>query len=129
MNLLIIPAQLEGYRSLKDRTLKLSFETGEPKPEDMARIQQSLMTAGYLAFSPEPFSKQQIDDLTRLEAEYDDPTKSPSKRLRNYFFVWFKKLTEVNGTAEGFDDFEAFYRHYMEKFMRHVADKINALDE
>jgi hypothetical protein len=31
-----LPAQLEGYRSLKDRTLKLSFETNELTPEQMA---------------------------------------------------------------------------------------------
>ena len=29
----LIPAVLESYRSLKDRTLKLSFETSEPTPE------------------------------------------------------------------------------------------------
>ena len=44
MKVFTIAAQLEGYRSLKDRTLKLTFETNELSPDDMGNIQGHTIT-------------------------------------------------------------------------------------
>ena len=41
-----LPSILDGYRSLKDRTLKLTFETSELTPEQMANIHYGLNKAG-----------------------------------------------------------------------------------
>jgi len=119
--MLIIPAQLESYRSLKDRTLKLVFETVEPNPEQMAGIQKNIMDAGFLAFASEPFSDSQKKFLTEMEVDYDDPGKTPSKRLRGVLYrVWEKH-------PDGYELFEDFYRAQMERIINHFKNKIDGL--
>lgn len=77
-----LPAQLESYRSLKDRTLKLSFETSEINPEQMANIHYSLNKVGWLAFAPDPFTTQELLEIDALKVEFDDTGKTPGQRLR-----------------------------------------------
>ena len=57
--LFIIPGQLVTFQSLKDRTLKLIFETGEPTPEQMAGVMYSLQKAGFIAFNPDAFKEKE----------------------------------------------------------------------
>lgn len=121
--LLVIPAQLEGYRSLKDRSVKLSFETGEPSPEQMASIQSALMKAGYLAFQSDPFTDEQRDALKDIKVDYEDTEKTPSKRLRAVLFVMWKQ------NDQGYEIFNDFYIHYMEKFINHIKAKLDPIDE
>jgi hypothetical protein len=117
--MLIIPGQLESYRSLKDRTLKLSFETSEPTPTQMAEVQQSLMTTGYLAFSTDNFTSDQIDSLKEIKVDYDDPTRTPSKRLRAVLYLLHKQ------NPEGFDTAQRYYDHYLEKIIAHYKSKFD----
>jgi hypothetical protein len=117
--MLVIPGQLESYRSLKDRTVKLSFETSEPSPEQMAAIQAALMKAGYIAFNDNAFTTDQIDSLKDIKCDYDDNTKTPSKRLRAVLYLLHQK------NAEGFDTFQRYYDHHMEKIIAHFKGKID----
>jgi len=119
--MLIIPAQLESYRSLKDRTVKLSFETGEPTPDQMAAIQASLMKAGFIAFQDDAFTNEQKDALKDVKVDFDDKEKTPSKRLRAVLFVWWKQ------EDEGYEVFNDFYIYYMEKFINHVKNKLDPI--
>jgi hypothetical protein len=52
--MIIIPAQLESFRTLKDRTLKVSFETNELTPNEVAELSSNIQQFGYLAFKVEP---------------------------------------------------------------------------
>jgi hypothetical protein len=113
-----LPAQLEGYRSLKDRTLKLSFETNELTPEQMADIHYSLNKVGYLAFAPDPFTTKEISDLDSLKVEYDDTGKPPSQRLRGVLY----RLWEF--APEGYKAFNDFYNSKMEGFITHLKSKL-----
>lgn len=117
-NILIIPAILDSYRSLKDRTLKVSFETSEPSPEQMAGIQQSIQKAGYLAFKSDPFVSDEIEAIEGLRAEFNDTGKTPSQRLRGVIF----RNYEAN--AEGYTTFEDYYRVKMEKIINHLKSKL-----
>jgi hypothetical protein len=117
--MLIIAAQLESYRSLKDRTIKLTFETGEPTPDQMAQIQEYLMKAGFVAFSIDAFTSDQKDLIKDLKCDYDDPTKTPAKRLRAVFYILYQKDTE------GFDTFQKYYDHKMEKVIGHYKGMID----
>ena len=119
--MLIIPAQLESYRSLKDRTIKLTFETGEPTPEQMANIQAALMKAGYIAFNADPFTNEQRDALKDVKVDFDDEGKSPSKRLRAVLFVLWKQ------EDAGYEIFNDFYIHWMEKFINHIKNKLDPI--
>jgi len=116
--MLIIPGILESYRSLKDRTLKLVFETNEPNPDQMADIQKSIMNAGFLAFNVDPFSSSQEKFLTEMEVDYDDPKKTPSKRLRG---VLYRNYEQDN---KGYKTFEDYYRSQMEVLIVHFKGKL-----
>lgn len=113
-----LAAQLEGYRSLKDRTLKLTFETNELSPDDMANIAGALMTVGYLAYSPDPFTSDELKELDSLKVEFNDGEKSPSQRLRAVMF----RMYEQN--PERYDVFNDFYNAKMEKLINHFKSKL-----
>jgi hypothetical protein len=114
-----LPAGLEGYRSLKDGTLKLSFETGELSPEQMANVHYSLNKVGYLAFSPDPFATHELEEIDKLKVEYNDTGKSPSQRLKAVLYLLWKQ------TPEGFTSSEVHYLHHMEKIIEHFKGKLD----
>lgn len=114
-----LPAQLDGYRSLKDRTLKITFETGEMTPEQMANVHYSLNKVGYLAFSPDPFASHELAEIDSLKVEYDDTGKTPSKRLQAVFY----RMWERN--PEGYGVFNDFYNAQMEKLIVHFKKKLD----
>lgn len=110
-----IPAGLDGYRSLKDRTLKLTFETGEMSPEQMANIHYSLNKVGYLAFSP---ASHELEEIDKLKVEYDDTGKTPSKRLQAVFYRMWEQ------SPEGYKVFNDYYNSQMEKLIIHFKKKL-----
>ena len=113
-----IPAGLEGYRSLKDRTLKLTFETGEMSPEQMANVHYSLNKVGYLAFSPDPFATHELEEIDKLKIEFDDTGKPPSQRLRAVLYRVYEQ------SPEGHSTFNDFYNASMEKLINHFKNKL-----
>ena len=113
-----LPAQLEGYRSMKDRTLKLSFETNELTPEQMANIHYSLNKFGFLAFSPDALATQELTEIDNLKVEYSDTGKPPSQRLRAVLYRLWEQ------TPEGYKTFNDFYNSKMEVLITHFKDKL-----
>jgi hypothetical protein len=116
--MIVIPAIFEGYRSLKDRTLKLTFETGEPTPQQVAGLTTSLQKPIYLAIKENPFKEDEIEALKALKADLEEGGKTDSQRLRGALYVWWTK------DNQGYEDFEMFKKHYMNKFIEHVKTKI-----
>ena len=116
--MLILPGFFESYRSLKDRTLKLTIGTQELTPQQMADIQSALMKTGYLAFSTEQFSSSQEKYLTELEVDYDDKAKTPSKRLRSVLYIAFEQ------DKKGYKTFNDFYNSQMELLINHFKSKL-----
>ena len=118
---LIIPAILSTFSSLKDRTLKIVFESSEPTPEQMACIQNHSQKAGFLAFSGDNFTQKEIDNLANLKADFEDTGKTRSQRLRNKIFVYWQL------DPKGYDNFDDFYNVWMEKFSLHIQKKIDEI--
>ena len=116
--MLLLPAFLESYRSLKDRTLKLVYETSELSPEQIKDLHSSLAKSGFLAFNTEPFNDKNLIDLRELEVDYDDPKKTPSKRLRGVLYRNWEQ------TPEGYKTFEDYYRSKMELVIEHYKGKL-----
>lgn len=117
--MLIIGAQLESYRSLKDKTLKLSFETQEPSPEQLTKIAKVSQKFGYLAFKEDNFKTDEIEVLNSLKSEYDDKGKSKSQRLRA---VLYKNFEQDNLGYTVFDD---YYNRKMEELITHFKNKLD----
>lgn len=117
--LLLIPAILEGYRSLKDRTLKITFETSEPTPDQIKQIHLSMQKYGFLAFSSNESDnelKKAMDSLPKIEF---DGEKSKSQRFRA---VLFRNWEQNKNGYEVFDD---YYNFHYEKIINHYKDKLD----
>lgn len=117
--MIILPAQLESYRSLKDRSVKVMFETAELSPSQAGDIQANILKAGFLAFNADPFTEKQKELLSAMEAEYTDTNKTPSQRLRGVLWHLFNKV------PEGYKTFPAYYENKMEELINHFKSKLD----
>jgi hypothetical protein len=117
--MIIIPAQLESYRSLKDKTLKIVFESNELTPEQTMGVAGSLQQFGYLAFKNEPFKNNEKEVIDALKADYEDKGKTPSSRLRNVLYVSYEQ------NNEGYKTFVDFYAAKMETIINHYKSKLD----
>jgi hypothetical protein len=116
--MIIVGATLESYRSLKDRTIKLIFDTNEPTPEQFLGIAQSTQQFGYLAFKTSPLKEAEKKALEEADDLEEDPKKTPSKRLRATLYVAF---TNDN---KGYQNFDSYYRGRMEEFITTVKNEL-----
>ncbi len=116
--MLLIGAILEGYRSLKDKTLKITLETQEPTPNQVADIQTYIGRFGYLAFKEDQFKSDEIEILEGLESQYDDTSKTPSQRLRSVLYVNWQH------DAKGYNDFNLYYSYMMEQMIKRWKNQL-----
>lgn len=102
-----------GIRALKDGSLGVSFGTPELSPEEKAefmRLQGVNLIAEFLPLDEKDAPKYIIDK----EIEQ----KTPGNRLRNTLYV----LWQQEGGKEEFDD---FYKKYMEKFINAIKERLD----
>ena len=116
--MLILPAILQSFRSRVDKTYTINFETNELTPEQVGELANNTQSFGFLAFSKDAFKSEQISLISEIKAEYDDKSKTPSKRLRDVLFVAWKQ------SSEGYATFEDYYKSKLEKFINHVKSKL-----
>lgn len=117
--MIILPAQLDGLRTLKDKTLKVTFETNELNPQELLGIMENVNQFGYLAFKKEPFKEDERAMIEDLKTDYDDSSKSSSQRLRAVLYLLWKR------DNEGFDSSIKHYEHHMEKLLNHFKAKLD----
>lgn len=117
--MLIIPSILSTFTSLKDKTLKLVFETNEVTPEQMTNIAKNLQQFGYLAFKKESFKQADTDALESLDTTYQSKGKSNSQRLRKALYVSFEQ------NNMGYDTFKEYYDYAMNIIIKRVTDKLD----
>lgn len=113
-----IAAGLVRYGSMTDGGTKLTFETGELSPEQVANVHYSLNKVGFLAFSPDPFATHEMEEIDRLKVEFNDTTKSQSQRIRSILYVLWKQ------SNEGYSVFHDYYNAKTEKYIDHLKSKI-----
>ena len=116
--MITLPAILESFRSLKDKTYKVIFETSELTPEQLTGIGMSLGSFGYVAFKETSFGEKDKDFLQSLKVDYDDTGKTKGQRLRAVLYRWW----EVE--PQSYDVFDDFYNHHMEKLIIHFKKKL-----
>lgn len=116
--MIILQCTLDSFRSLKDKSLKITFETQELTPDQMAEIAKNSQNFGYLVFNGTMLSDEQLSEIENAKTDLYDNTKTPSKRLRNVLYVAWEQENK------GFDKFEDYYLHQMEKIITHFKDKL-----
>jgi len=117
--MIILPAILESFRSLKDKSFKIVFETGELTPEQMVGLNSGLGDAGYLAFKEDPFKQSEKDMIDSLESDFEDKKKSQGQRLRGVLYRLWEQ------TPENYDDFGKYYEYKTEKIISHFKSKLD----
>lgn len=116
--MIVISATLDSFRSLKDKTLRLTFETQEPTAEQIKEIALNIQKFGYLVFSGNQLTPEQLDEIERTKNDLYDSTKTPSKRLRNVLYVWWQQ------NNKGYEKFDDYYLYHMERIINNVKDKL-----
>ncbi len=116
--MIIIPSILESFASLKDKTIKVVFHTNELTPEQLTGIAFNIQKFGYLAFKEDTFKQTEKDVINKLESEYQDTGKSKAQRLRAVLYRYFEQ------DPKGYEVFDDFYNHYMEKLINHYKNKL-----
>jgi hypothetical protein len=117
--MLIIPAILESHRSLKDKSLKLTFETQEPTPEQLVAIAMNTQKFGFLAFKDNPFKEKEKEMLSTIKSDFEDTGKSKAQRLRG---VLYRNWEQQSDDYKVFDD---YYNHHMEVMITHWKNKLD----
>jgi len=113
-----LPAGLDSFRSLKDKGLKITFETGELSPEQVANIQYAFQKVGFLAFSPDPFASHELEEMDKMKIDFDDMGKSCAQRMRGVLY----RNWEVE--SEGYEIFNDFYNAKYEIMINHWKKKL-----
>lgn len=119
MNGILIAAQIERIATRKDRTVAITVGTQELTPDkagQLFKIQDRVVVL-YIS-EKETIPQAEIDKVDALNPEFGQKTQS--QRMRNVLY----KLFEQN--AEGFKDFDSFYKHSTEKIIEHLKNKIDA---
>ena len=117
----IIPVILDNYRTLKDKTVKVTFETNELTPEQAQYLHSSLQQFGYLAFKIAQFEKEDLSFLDNLTADKESLEaigKTKSQQLRAVLY----RLWEQD--RQGYEDFNLFYEFQMNRIVKHFKDKL-----
>ena len=84
----------------------------------MTGLAQNLQSFGYLAFKRDDFRTEQLAIIDDLKADYEDKSKTPSKRLKDVLFIAWKQ------NDNGYDVFENYYKAKMEMFINHIKSKL-----
>jgi hypothetical protein len=108
-------ATLTGISSKVDGGLSLRFVTKELTPDEKLTALEFQNQYGWVLFRENEFTEE---DTPKADAE-DIFGESPSRRLRNVLFVWWKQLPDPKA------DFDVFYKHQMEKLISHFKDKLD----
>lgn len=115
--MIIIPSILESISTLKDGTIKLTFETQELRASDVGILFSYRKGIGFLAFKPETFDEDQVKLIEGLKVENFEDNKSPSKRMRNTFY----RLWEIDN--HGYKDFNLYYQYRMEQLIKMLKNE------
>lgn len=116
--MIILPAQIEGLASRKDKTIRVTFGTQELSPNDAAQVFQLNQRFCYIAIKEEPFQQDELDNIDSIKTDLET-NKTPSQRLRGILYVSYQQ------DSEGFKDFMTYYVSKMDKLCEHFKSKLD----
>ena len=119
--MIVLHAQVGGVQSLKDKTIKLTFETQELKPNEAGILYSMQNEAVSLGISRNALTDEELNLLSneRLPIEAIPNKKSPSKRLRDVLYVL--------GQQKGEEDSEEHYQRMMNQIIQFYKSKLEGV--
>lgn len=116
-----IPAQITKLETQSDGGIRVVLDTQElTDPEELKQLFMLRKSMGWFSFKSNQITAAEIPDEDTIEVVGE--TKSPSERLRNALFVYWKNVRGGKG------DFNAYYREMMEKYISNVKEKLPPRD-
>lgn len=116
MSKLVLPAIINPPSIRKDGSISLKFDSRELSAEEYMIVMGFRNTEGWLAFCP---NDDGIPELPKGRADVE--IKTPSERLKDVLFVWYKQSTE---RGEFVGTFETFRVEKMERIIDGVKSKL-----
>lgn len=110
MSQITLPASFDNISLRKDGSCLLKFETRELTSEELMTVLGFRNTTGWLLYSQNP-------DMTAPDNPAQLDTKSPSERLRDVLYVFYKQQNPVVS-------FETFYSEKMESIINQIKNKL-----
>jgi len=107
-------ASIEEIKRNKDKTLRLKVDTQELDPDESSKIFELQDAQIWIALAEVPLKAEQITIPESVD-EFD--RKTPSQRLRDRQFVYFKEK-KIAG------DFETWRRGQLEKIGQSYLEKL-----
>lgn len=107
------PAQIESVKTLADGTVKLSVETQELTPENMAQLFGLARKLGWFVFKE---TEVKDEDIPTESIEFKD-TKTLDERLNAVLFAYHMQKTNDSKTFHNFkrDLYETLIQRYKDK--------------
>lgn len=116
--MILLPAQIEGISSRKDKTVKIILGTQELTPVEAAQLFQLNQKFCYTAIKEESFQADEVDAIENLKTDLETE-KTPSQRLRAILYVNYQQKND------GYKDFATYYQAKMEKICEHFKSKLD----
>lgn len=113
--MITLPVQLNPISRRKDKSVKLSLETRELNHGEILTLMSLEGQEMWMCLAP---NAEQLE-IPKERAEVDE--KSPSERLRNVLFVYYKQETEAGRYVGLFDTFK---REKYEKLIEFIKGKL-----
>jgi len=120
--ILQVPSAISKFQTMVDGGCKLSVETRELNPEDMATLAKLTNKEGWLIFKE---NKIAITEIPEEEAPEFEGQKTQGQRERDVAFVWFTHKDNKNGGSA--DQFNQWWTNYKEKKINYFKNKIDEL--
>lgn len=108
-------AQIDSAKANNDRTLSLKIDTQELSAEETAHLFNLFQKQIWIALAETTITEQ---DLNIPETVDEMEKKSPSQRLRDRMFVYWKE-NKVS------DNFDTWYKTALEKIGEKYLEKVN----
>jgi hypothetical protein len=114
-----VPATLEKVMSLRNRAVRLTFESQENLTDlQLATYMAAVEHYGWLNFHEEtPMDDSMVLNLPDIPTREEDGGKSPAQRMRAVLFRWWEQLGKQG-------DFETFYRTKTDKIIDSIKEKL-----
>lgn len=111
-----IPAILDGVTPRRDGSLTLRFVTKEVNKDDMVVAMEYYQSFGHLLFKENDVDLSEIPEGNAIL----DGGKSPSKRLKDRMFVYYK-----NANIGDLTNFNKWYENNLEKIGNTYLDRLD----
>lgn len=113
-----VPSTVSKIVTMGDHCLRLQIDTQELSNEEMTKVLRLYNLLGWFIFSEVVLTDEDLVNLPDIKPEFEE--KSPSKRLRDRLFVYYRD------THANIEDFETWYKKEMDRIGNHYLQKINS---